>query len=78
MNIDQYSFRSVPGVFGNQQGSYLDVIKQMLQQSLTDATNYNVSLYVIVINLVITLSIKNYERTIFEYLLIYFENLSKS
>ncbi|KAI4504097.1 hypothetical protein M0802_000568 [Mischocyttarus mexicanus] len=35
-------FTSVPGVFGNQQSNYLDLIKQMLQQSVTDSTNYEV------------------------------------
>lgn len=36
-----YLHRSVPGVFGNQQANYLDLIKQMLQQSILD-TNYEV------------------------------------
>ncbi|CAH0388175.1 unnamed protein product [Bemisia tabaci] len=31
-------FAQVPGVFGNQQPNYLDVIKQMLNQSLCDGT----------------------------------------
>ena len=31
--------RNVPGVFGNQQNNYLNLIKQMLQQSLIDTTN---------------------------------------
>ncbi|XP_031831169.1 karyopherin beta 3 isoform X1 [Nomia melanderi] len=35
-------FTSVPGVFANQQANYLDLIKQMLQQSLMDSTNYEV------------------------------------
>ncbi|XP_015121637.1 importin-5 [Diachasma alloeum] len=35
-------FTSVPGVFGNQQANYLDLIKQMLQQSVLDAANYDV------------------------------------
>lgn len=35
-------FTSVPGVFGNQQANYLDLIKQMLQQSIVDATHYEV------------------------------------
>ncbi|XP_034952088.1 importin-5 [Chelonus insularis] len=35
-------FTSVPGVFGNQQSNYLDLIKQMLQQSIMDTTNYEV------------------------------------
>ncbi|XP_033332142.1 karyopherin beta 3 [Megalopta genalis] len=35
-------FISVPGVFGNQQANYLDLIKQMLQQSVMDSTNYEV------------------------------------
>ncbi|CAL7948610.1 unnamed protein product [Xylocopa violacea] len=35
-------FTSVPGVFGNQQANYLDLIKQMLQQSVMDSTNYEV------------------------------------
>lgn len=34
--------RSVPGVFGNQQANHLDLIKQMLQQSVLDMTNYEV------------------------------------
>lgn len=34
--------RSVPGVFGNQQANYLDLIKQMLQQAVVDITNYEV------------------------------------
>ncbi|XP_011304534.1 importin-5 [Fopius arisanus] len=35
-------FTSVPGVFGNQQANYLNLIKQMLQQSVLDAANYDV------------------------------------
>ncbi|XP_071439915.1 importin-5 [Hetaerina americana] len=35
-------FTSAPGVFGNQQANYLDLIKQMLQQSLIDQANYEV------------------------------------
>lgn len=35
-------FRSVPGVFGNQQANYLNLIKQMLQQAVVDMTNYEV------------------------------------
>ncbi|XP_026272263.1 importin-5 [Frankliniella occidentalis] len=35
-------FTSVPSVFGNQQASHLDLIKQMIQSSLTDATSYDV------------------------------------
>ncbi|XP_053986559.1 importin-5 [Hylaeus anthracinus] len=35
-------FTSVPGVFGNQQANYLDLIKQMLQQSIMDSENYEV------------------------------------
>ncbi|XP_078038874.1 karyopherin beta 3 [Augochlora pura] len=35
-------FISVPGVFGNQQTNHLDLIKQMLQQSVMDSTNYEV------------------------------------
>nr|XP_012150540.1 PREDICTED: importin-5 isoform X2 [Megachile rotundata] len=35
-------FTSVPGVFGNQQANYLDLIKQMLQQSVMDSSNYEV------------------------------------
>ncbi|XP_076750362.1 karyopherin beta 3 isoform X1 [Xylocopa sonorina] len=35
-------FTSVPGVFGNQQANYLDLIKQMLQQSVMDSANYEV------------------------------------
>lgn len=37
-----YLHRSVPGVFGNQQANYLDLIKQMLQQSVLDMANYEV------------------------------------
>ncbi|XP_039296349.1 importin-5 [Nilaparvata lugens] len=37
-----HMFTSVPGVFGNHQSNYLDVIKQMLQRSLEDATSYSV------------------------------------
>ncbi|KAF0306609.1 Importin-5 [Amphibalanus amphitrite] len=33
-------FSYVPGVFGNQQKRYLEVIKNMLQQSLSDASSY--------------------------------------
>ena len=32
----------VPGVFGNQQKRYLEVIKNMLQQSLGDTSSYKV------------------------------------
>ncbi|KAK0159718.1 hypothetical protein PV327_010803 [Microctonus hyperodae] len=35
-------FTSVPGVFGNQQANYLDLIKQMLQQSVMDTAHYEV------------------------------------
>ncbi|CAK9814312.1 Ipo5 [Anthophora quadrimaculata] len=35
-------FTSIPGVFGNQQANYLDLIKQMLQQSVMDTANYEV------------------------------------
>ncbi|KOX78914.1 Importin-5, partial [Melipona quadrifasciata] len=35
-------FTFVPGVFGNQQANYLDLIKQMLQQSVMDSANYEV------------------------------------
>lgn len=35
-------FTSVPGVFGNQQNNYLDLIKQMLQQSLNPTEPYEV------------------------------------
>lgn len=35
-------FTSVPGVFGNQQSNYLDVIKQMLQRSLPSTEPYEV------------------------------------
>lgn len=38
------TFSCVPGVFGNQQPNYLDLIKQMLQLSVNDASNYEVSL----------------------------------
>lgn len=38
----KYACRSVPGVFGNQQANHLDLIKQMLQQSVLDMTNYEV------------------------------------
>ena len=35
-------FGSVPGIFGNQQSQYLTVIKQMLQQCMSDWPNYPV------------------------------------
>ncbi|XP_054270328.1 importin-5 isoform X2 [Macrosteles quadrilineatus] len=35
-------FTSVPGVFGNHQTMYLNLIKQMLQQSLVDTSSYHV------------------------------------
>lgn len=35
-------FASVPGVFGNQQNNYLDLIKQMLQHSLMQTESYEV------------------------------------
>ncbi|XP_058802795.1 importin-5 [Phymastichus coffea] len=35
-------FTCVPGVFGNQQANYLDLIKQMLQLSVNDTSNYEV------------------------------------
>ncbi|KAK7864488.1 hypothetical protein R5R35_003107 [Gryllus longicercus] len=35
-------FASVPGVFGNQQSQYLELIKQMLQQSLLENVGYEV------------------------------------
>lgn len=35
-------FASVPGVFGNQQSNYLDLIKQMLLQSLSRSETYEV------------------------------------
>lgn len=35
-------FTSTPGVFGNQQNNYLDLIKQMLQQSLSPSEPYEV------------------------------------
>nr|CAD7590239.1 unnamed protein product [Timema genevievae] len=35
-------FTSVPGVFGNQQANYLDIIKQMIQKALVDTTSYEV------------------------------------
>ncbi|KAF7281384.1 karyopherin beta 3 [Rhynchophorus ferrugineus] len=35
-------FTSVPGVFGNQQNNYLDLIKQMLMQSLQSSAEYEV------------------------------------
>ncbi|XP_013780072.1 importin-5-like [Limulus polyphemus] len=37
-------FTAVPGIFGNQQNRYLEVIRQMLLQSLQDPTNLNVRL----------------------------------
>lgn len=37
-------YSCVPGVFGNQQTNYLDLIKQMLQLSVNNASNYEVSL----------------------------------
>lgn len=39
-------FSYVPGVFGNQQKRYLGVIKNMLLQSLSDASSYKVELFV--------------------------------
>jgi len=39
---DKCACRSVPGVFGNQQANHLDLIKQMLQQSVLDMANYEV------------------------------------
>ena len=41
--FDLFVFSVVPGVFGNQQAQYLDVIKQMLQQCLQDQANPPVS-----------------------------------
>ncbi|CAL1261451.1 unnamed protein product [Larinioides sclopetarius] len=35
-------FASIPGVFGNQQSRYIDVIRQMLSQSLTDQQSQQV------------------------------------
>ncbi|XP_063224188.1 importin-5 [Bacillus rossius redtenbacheri] len=35
-------FGALPGMFGNQQAAYLDLIKQMLQQALLDTTSYEV------------------------------------
>ncbi|KAF8785478.1 Importin-5 like protein [Argiope bruennichi] len=35
-------FASVPGVFGNQQGRYIDIIRQMLSQCLTDVQSRQV------------------------------------
>lgn len=35
-------FTSVPGIFGNQQSRYLDMIRQMLVQSLADTSNASV------------------------------------
>ena len=35
-------FTSVPGIFGNQQNNYLDLIKQMLHQSLNPSEPYEV------------------------------------
>uniref|UniRef100_A0A023FS80 Putative karyopherin importin beta 3 n=1 Tax=Amblyomma parvum TaxID=251391 RepID=A0A023FS80_AMBPA len=35
-------FTSVPGIFGNQQSRYLDMIRQMLVQSLADTSSANV------------------------------------
>lgn len=39
-------FTCVPGVFGNQQPNYLDLIKQMLQLSVNDS-NYEVRSFII-------------------------------
>lgn len=41
-----YDFSNVPGVFGNQQNNYLDLIKQMLQQSLIDTSNGKVRMFI--------------------------------
>jgi hypothetical protein len=41
--------RSVPGVFGNQQSHYLDLIKQMMQQSLTEVAGYEVSVVIVLL-----------------------------
>lgn len=41
--------RSVPGVFGNQQSHYLDLIKQMMQQSLTEVAGYEVSIVIVLL-----------------------------
>lgn len=43
LNVENIFFSCVPGVFGNQQPNYLDLIKQMLQLSVNDASNYEVS-----------------------------------
>jgi hypothetical protein len=43
MDFFLHSFRSFPGVFGNQQSHYLDLIKQMMQQSLMEGAGYEVS-----------------------------------
>lgn len=42
LNGAKCACRSVPGVFGNQQANHLDLIKQMLQQSVLDMANYEV------------------------------------
>ena len=41
----EHYFSQVPGVFGNQQAQYLDVIKQMLHQSLLEQGSQTVSLF---------------------------------
>lgn len=46
--------RSVPGIFGNQQVTYLDLIKQMLQQAVLDMANYEV-MYLIYIKFLFNL-----------------------
>jgi hypothetical protein len=43
VDLSVFVFRSVPGVFGNQQSHYLDLIKQMMQQSLIEGAGYEVS-----------------------------------
>ncbi len=42
-NTVSFCFSIVPGIFGSQQGQHLEIIKQMLQQSLTDQANPAVS-----------------------------------
>lgn len=40
--LQYFDFSQVPGIFGNQQAHYLDVIKQMLTRCLNDTRNYEV------------------------------------
>lgn len=48
-NKPHVNFRGVPGIFGNQQDRYIDVIHNMLTQSLCDQSPHDVS-WIILIN----------------------------